>query len=189
MNVRMSRVLVLLAITVCALAATWTLAQLPARNSAAATGVAGAPGRPGPDRWGVDRLEAVRIIARYLDLSDEQADQVRQILQTTRAEVEPLRQEIRTVAPSLRDELESGNPAPQTVGRLVIQVHTLRDQIRGERQAAVESIRGLLTEEQNQKAGAILRAARLEPVIRAFGVLGLLPPPEVPRGGAGEPAE
>lgn len=165
---------------VCGLLAygTWALAQMPPPTAvegplgprAAAALVDGGP----PAR---DLLAALRTVGRYLDLTEDQVTQVREILETTHASIEAIREEIRPLAESLHDELESGAPAPEAVGQLVIQIHALRDQIKGERQSAVDSIRSLLNDEQLQKVDHVVQAARLAPVIRAFRVLGMLPPP------------
>jgi Spy/CpxP family protein refolding chaperone len=168
----------LLAVALLIAGGTWGLAQLPAASAGA---VRESPGRmrsPGVFRRGPDRVRAVEIISHYLDLTDGQASQIREILEGAQSTIKPLREEIQPLRQSLRDELDSGAAVAGSVGQLVIQIHGLGDQIRSEQQSAADSIRSLLNDEQIHKVEAVRQAAQLVPVIRAFGVLGLLPPPQ-----------
>ena len=133
---------------------------------------------PGTFRRGPDRVRAAEIISHYLDLTDGQSSQIREVLEAAQSAIKPLREEIQPLRQSLRDQLDSGAPVAEDVGQLVIQIHSLCDQIRSEQQSGADSIRSLLNDEQIHKVEAVRQAAQLVPVIRAFGVLGLLPPPQ-----------
>ncbi len=135
----------------------------------------------------MDIVRALRVVAGFLDLSDEQAEQVREILRTSADEIQTLRDQRRELEAALREELGSESPSVETVGQLTIDIHGIRQSIARTSADAFEAIRSLLTEEQLAKVEAVRLAVRLEPVVNAFKVLGLLPPPNPPIPGESDP--
>ena len=143
-------------------------------------------GPPGPVD---DILRALRIVTGFLDLSAEQSEQVKEILRTTADEVRGLRESLRELECALGEELSSDNPSVETVGQLVINIHEIRGSIAEVQQGALEAMGDLLTEGQLAKVEAVRKAARLEPVVHAFRILDLLPPPDPPVAGETDPAQ
>jgi Spy/CpxP family protein refolding chaperone len=135
----------------------------------------------------LDIVRALRLVAGYLDLSEDQAAQVREILRTSADEIHALRDQCRDLEAALRDELNAEEPSVETAGQLTIEIHGIRQAIAAASAEALESIRSLLTEEQLAKVEAVRLAARLEPVVNAFKALGLLPPPHPPIPGENDP--
>jgi len=152
------------------------------------------PGPPPPSgaegvvtRPALDVLRALRLVTGYLDLSEDQAVQVREILRTSADETLALRDQRRELEAALRDELNAEEPSVETVGQLTIEIHEIRQAMAATAADSLESIRSLLTEGQLAKVEAVRLAARLEPVVNAFKVLGLLPPPHPPIPGENDP--
>lgn len=144
------------------------------------------PGGPGP----VDgHVRPFGVLARYLELSDEQVEQIRGILEQTRANVEPLRVQIREYRHQIGEALQSGAADPTEVGTWVIEIHNLRVQIHDLHESAREAIYGVLTAEQVEKLETLKEAAKLVPVLRAARMLPWFRPlpPEEGEGGSDLP--
>lgn len=144
-------------------------------------------GEPGDHRSGRP-LQSVRIIAHFLELTEQQGEAVREILDAARVDSQLLRESIRVLEEALRVEINSDDPSEAIVGALVLEIHELKGQLQELRQGVVEDIKALLDEEQLQKLEAVRHAAALQPVVHAFHDLGLIPP-RPHRLGPGETAE
>lgn len=147
--------------------------------------VAGSGG-PGPDRH-LGFGHAIRIIVRFLDLDEGQVIAIHELLAAGREEIQPIRMQVKELEEQLKDELNN-SPSPEVAGALVIQIHTLRQDIRGIQRETAELVKAVLTDEQMNRAEAVYKAARLMPVVHAFNIVGLLPPPNPPSGGEAETA-
>ncbi|GAB4253186.1 MAG: hypothetical protein Kow00109_28830 [Acidobacteriota bacterium] len=125
------------------------------------------------------------MLARYLELTDEQVEQIQAILEQTRSDVEPLRMQIRELRRQIREALESGAPDPAQVGSWVIEIHNLRLQIRDLHESARQAVYQVLTAEQVEKLESLKEAAELMPVLRAVRMLPWFRPlpPEEGEGG------
>ena len=122
---------------------------------------------------------AQQQVIRVLALETQQVTQWDELLASRETAVKGFAEEIKGLEEQLRAELAKATPDPATVGALVIEIKGLRVQIEAANQTYVEGFEGLLTEEQTGKLQGVRRAARIEPVLPAFRLLGLLPPPEV----------
>ncbi len=112
--------------------------QLAAQPPAAPDGgVTGAPWR--------GRLE------RVLGLSDQQKAAFQKTLQQQRPEMESLHSELRGTRQKLDEALAAESPDPAVVGELAIQQHRLLDKQRAMRVLAEQTLRALLTPEQQTK--------------------------------------
>jgi len=117
------------------------------------------------------------VVTRFLQLSADQVNQWNVLLATREATVEPLQQQIRGAERQLAELLKGESPDPAAVGQLVIDVKELREQIGVAHQAYVQGFEALLTPEQKERLEFVRKAARVEPILPAFRVVGLLPPP------------
>ena len=102
----------------------------------------GPPGEPGggtQGRHGTPWLDP-GFVARVLDMTEEQVADMRVILEETHEAVEPLRLQIDELGDELRELLEGSDPDPADVGSLTIEIHELRGEIQGLRDAAVDAI-------------------------------------------------
>lgn len=120
---------------------------------------------------------AIQIVVRFLQLTDDQVSQFETLLNQRRDTIRGIAEQIRPLEEQLRNLLNSNNPDPAVVGRLVLQIHALQQQILQAQENFLTAFRNLLNDEQRARAAGVQRAARLVPVIGAFARLGLLPPP------------
>jgi hypothetical protein len=118
-------------------------------------------------------------VVRFLGLDEQQVTKWNELLDARGQAVKALRDQIKGLEEQLRAELAKATPDAAVVGGLVIQIKGLRDQIEPANQAYLDGFEAMLTEEQAGKLGAVRRAARLEPLLPAFRLFGLVPPPEV----------
>ena len=98
----------------------------------------------------------MRRLARQLNLSDAQKQQIRDIHRSARERNEQLYADFRTKFRQFRELKRAGDPAAENLRN---ELKPLRDQIRAARQATRELVRGVLTPEQRQQLDQ-LRAER-----------------------------
>jgi Spy/CpxP family protein refolding chaperone len=120
---------------------------------------------------------AKEAIVEFLALTQEQVAQWDALLAAREEAVAPLREQLRATEEQLKELLQSENPDPGAVGTLVLSGKTLREGIAAAHKNYVVAFEGLLTPEQKGRLGAIRRAARLAPLVPAFGAFGLVAPP------------
>lgn len=87
----------------------------------------------------------------YLDLSEEQRQAARAIHESFREGLRGDHEEMRGLRQQLHQALESENPDPTEVGRLMIDLHSRRDGFHAAREAATAEFEALLTPEQLEK--------------------------------------
>ncbi len=121
-----------------------------------ASGAAAQPFGPGEGERGP---RGFRGPGRFLELTEDQQEAVRQIFEQRRPELEALHEQMREKRQLLRDSLESGNPDPTLVGDLVIDGHALKKQGRALREESKKAFEALLNPDQKGKL-EILEAAR-----------------------------
>lgn len=141
------------------------LSILPLNEIAAAPGEAPALPRP------------KEVVARFLSFTPEQVAQWDALLETLQATVRPLAQQIAANDRQLADLLKQPSPDPAAIGNLILANRGLREQIRQAHQVYLTAFEALLTAPQKEKLAFIRRAERVQPIIPAFKVLGLIPPP------------
>ncbi len=109
----------------------------------------GGGGGRGPGGFMVERM------ARLLNLSDDQKSAFQKALDAQRPQLQALHQQLRDNRSKLHDALQGDNPDPATVGRLVIQGNALMKQAKGLRDQSNQTLRGLLTPDQQAKFDAL----------------------------------
>ena len=124
--------------------------------------------RAGKGRGAAGRVHRLGRMAEYLELSDQQRESARQLFQSYAEKVRPMREGQRGVREQLRTALDAPNPDPAQVGRLMIQIHDAREQVRAARKEMDRSFAALLTPEQRTKYDA-LKDARDSFGPRRFG--------------------
>ncbi len=178
-----------LAILATASALLW--AQMPQRSG----GLGFGPGREGSAARQMrhargefrDNLRALAIISAYLELTEDQKQQIRAAFEDHRQAAAGLHEQLRNLWRQLREALQADTPDALTVGNLTIQISQIRKQLHDLRETTADTVKGVLTPEQLEKVAAVQEAARLEPVIHAFRELGLIAPPEPEADGPFEP--
>jgi len=125
---------------------------------------------------GVHAGVAQRVIAEFLQLTDDQVAEWDVLIADRNAAAEPLRDQIAAVDADIQALLSGDDPDPYEVGDLVILRRDLAEQLAEVHRTYVEGFDALLTEEQQGQYHFIRRAERAQPLFPAFRTLGLLPP-------------
>jgi len=109
----------------------------------------------------------IQIVAQFLQLRPDEVQELGQLLKARQAAVVPLLQGIQQRVQQLEALLNSGG-SPADVGMLVIQIHTLQQQVAQEQQDFLSNFVNLLAPEQQQRLEAVRIAAQLQPILPAF---------------------
>ena len=147
----------------------------------ATTSLAAAQEQQGPppdDRGGGPR--PVEVVAHVLDLSEAQMNAWKTILDSSKAQAQPIADQIRSKEQALRDAMQSATPDAATVGQLVIDLKGLREQLRAVGDSAADAFVALLDDEQDATLADVEAAAALCPAVPAFLALHLIDPPQGP---------
>lgn len=108
-----------------------------------------------------DILLNPKALARFLKLTPEQVAQQKQLLEELRTTTKPLHEQIRPLEEQLRDQLDAASPDACTVGNTLVQINSLRDQIKEAREDFDEAFSAILTPEQLAKYEALKDAVRI----------------------------
>jgi len=125
---------------------------------------------------GFDALKA------YLGLTDAQAQSLTSIQQQQQQAVKGVFEQIQTKETSLHDLLDKGGADAATIGKLMLDIDTLRKQAHTANAASGDQVKALLTADQKTKLAALADTAQLMPAIHEAMMLGLVAPPAPPNG-------
>ncbi|HQT96092.1 MAG TPA: periplasmic heavy metal sensor [Thermoanaerobaculaceae bacterium] len=120
-------------------------------------------------------------VVGFLALTPGQVGQWDALLATRQQTVPPLRTQLQGIEDQLKALLGQSNPDPTAVGNLVLQAHGVRDQIKAAESAYVDGFGAMLATDQQAKFAFLHRAEKAAPLIPAFRLFALLPPPPHPR--------
>ncbi len=115
------------------------------------------------------------VVAKFLDLTADQVTQWDALLQKQAETLKPLAEQAKSNGEALRAALGQPAPDPLAVGTLVVKGKLLGEQMAAAHKDYVQGLEALLTTEQKGRLGAIRMAERLQPLLPAFRLLGLLP--------------
>ena len=166
----MRRSLPIIVVLVAILMAGVSLAQVGPRPQANPPLIQAAPAGPGLQAPLPDN--PLRVLARFFQLTPDQAAAVKQLLDARKALVAPLQQQIADKEQEFRDLLAAG-AAPAAVGAAAIALDGLRKQVGEAHRQFSENFAALLTADQKTQLQALQRAARLQPVVAAARELGI----------------
>jgi hypothetical protein len=110
----------------------------------------------------------IQIVVQFLQLRPDQVQEFGQLLQARQAAVVPLLQAIQQSMHQLEALLDSGGSPAGVVGMLVIQIHTLQQQVTQVQQVFLSKFVNLLDPEQQQRLETVRIAAQLQPILPAF---------------------
>jgi Spy/CpxP family protein refolding chaperone len=116
-----------------------------------------------------------------LQLTDQQIGQLRELRRKQAQDLKPALQQMRDEGQRLKDLLESSNPDPAAVGRQVLALRALREQMKVKRGSLSDQAQGVLTQQQRDKLKQIEGSRDLLPALRQARILGLLDAPEPDR--------
>ncbi|NWG14574.1 MAG: Spy/CpxP family protein refolding chaperone [Acidobacteria bacterium] len=117
------------------------------------------------------RGNPLETVAKFLDLSQTQVDQLKDLLEERKAKTAGIRESLQKERADLREMMNSTSPNPTLVGEAYIRIHRLRQQLADAQQAFMDSFEKILSEEQKARLKAIQRARRIAPFLRAFRAL------------------
>ena len=130
-----------------------------------------------------DYGRAVEVISKFLNLAEDQQADFVSILQENHEAIKSLEEERGILARELDELLDSGSYTLEEVGAYTEEIHAIGHAIRDIRATMRESLMDILDDEQRHKSQAVVKAAILQPVVKAFKVLDILPavvPPPTP---------
>ncbi|MGH9773637.1 MAG: Spy/CpxP family protein refolding chaperone [Candidatus Acidiferrales bacterium] len=120
------------------------------------------------------------VVASFLGFTPSQTAQFLTLLTEFQTTVQGLQAQIAPLQVQLDGLLSQPHPDPVLVGKLVVEIHALEEQVGHAIQSYQELFAGLLTQEQQQKVQGVTQASQLQPVVGAFVTLYLVPPPPSP---------
>jgi Spy/CpxP family protein refolding chaperone len=118
---------------------------------------------------------SLKILQRDLQLTDSQASQIRQLVDSRRGRLESIRQQMRPKFEELTRLLSRPNPDPNAVGKAAIAFKEAHDQVSTEQANIEKDFMNVLNDTQRQTVEK-LRSAM--PDVLALHRLGLLRPPQ-----------
>jgi Spy/CpxP family protein refolding chaperone len=136
---------------------------------------------------GGPRMGAVQTdqLKSFLNLSDQQLQDLKNVQTSFRDAAHPLMQQIREKAQTLRQTLQQDSNADVT--QLKADLASLQNQVKGLRAQYRSQAQGLLTEEQKTTLATLQKALDLIPTVHQAIGLNLLEGPEGFPGGFGGP--
>lgn len=139
---------------------------------------------------------ALESLKTFMNLSDAQIQQLKDLSDQNRASTQPLSAQVRANDLALHQLMgSSAEPDAVKAGQLVIASQKLRAQLQASRQQLVEKTTAVLTPDQQQKLATLPstvqaqrqaargRMAESWPMLRAAAQLGLIAPPAHGEGG------
>ena len=119
---------------------------------------------------GSEETTPLQVIAVFLQLQPGQVSELEELLQARHTALVPLAQQVQALVRQLDTLLNSGgNPAQ--IGAIVIQIHTLQQQIAQAQQGFLSQFLAMLNSDQLQRLQALQIAVQLQPVIPAFRLI------------------
>lgn len=121
------------------------------------------------------------VVASFLGFTPDQAAQFGALLSQFQANLHALQEQTTAQQAQLDNLLNQPHPDPAAVGKLVLQIHALQQQVAQAIQSFQTLFAGLLTAQQMEKVQGVTQASQLQPVVGAFVSLYLVPaPPSLP---------
>lgn len=146
----------------------------------------GRGGPAGPGAWGSQTAQPkFDELKAYLGLQDAQITQIQQIQKQAMESARTVMTQIQDKEKALRDLLTKGTTDAAGVGKLVLEIDTLRKQLQKSRDTAHQAAVAVLFADQKTKLSALEAAAKLAPAIAQAHALALLTPPAEGQGGFG----
>jgi Spy/CpxP family protein refolding chaperone len=152
-------------------------------------------GGPGPHPMGFGpgagpmgaggRAANLDALKTAIGLTDAQVQQLKDLRSQQFQDMKPALDEIRAKAQELRAATQAQTPDAATVGKLTLELKSLRESMQSNRTALEAKTKALLTPDQIAKLKPLEDAQKLMPAIHEAMALGLLAPPDGAGAGNG----
>lgn len=116
----------------------------------------------------------IAVIAHVLSLSEDQVHALGEFLQARVEALRPAAEQLQARQAALAEQLQSSAPDAATVGRLVIEIKTIQEQVQKAAGEANKTLDGILNAEQRTRLEQLRAASGACGVIPAFRAAGLL---------------
>ena len=107
----------------------------------------------------------IQRLNRALDLTPQQETQLRDLLSRQQSQIQPLADQVRSKAGTLRILMQQSNPDPTAVGRATLELKTLRAQVKELRGRLLTELKAILRQDQIDKLDR-LKGQRLPGILR-----------------------
>ena len=121
----------------------------------------------------------------YLNLTDAQIQSLQQLRQSEMTTLKPVLDQIAPLRQSMQTQLQSGSADAAALGKLMLSIQTLEQQVTTTRNGIHDQALALLTADQKTKLAALQSAVDLMPTIHQAMGLNLLNPPKGMEGAMG----
>jgi Spy/CpxP family protein refolding chaperone len=125
----------------------------------------------------IDR--AVDTLQQSLKLTESQTASIRELARSRRDSIRTIRDQAKPKVEQLMTLLHQTNPDPAAVGRIVIELDAIHQQVRTKQADMEKQLTGILNPEQQQIVKNLRDQAETFIALRRIGLLGA---PEFPRG-------
>ncbi|MEW5978364.1 MAG: hypothetical protein AB1898_21415 [Acidobacteriota bacterium] len=115
------------------------------------------------------------LVAAFLELSESQRTQFQFLLHNVVESTNTLTRQRLALEHQMQELLGSETPDPTSVGKLFLDIHNVQQQVAQVLRHFQESFRLMLRPDQLEKVQAVAGAAPLQPFMRAFSILHLIP--------------
>lgn len=124
--------------------------------------------------WGIpDDAPPVAVLKAVLDLSQEQIEEIRGLVEARGEAIGPLAEQIKMLERELEEELNSDAPDAVEVGNIVLEIRMLRQEVGQHKENFRMAFQALLSEEQLERIAHIYRVALAVRAAKALGQLRL----------------
>jgi Spy/CpxP family protein refolding chaperone len=148
-----------------------------------------AQGPGGPHMRGMSGPAKTTAVQTYLNLTDAQVTSLQQLRTAEAAALKPIFQQIGPLRQTLRTQEQGSSADATSVGKLVLSIQALEQQVAPIRTSYQQQALAVLTATQKTQLAALQSAAALIPAIHEAGALNLLTAPEGSEGPGGPGTE
>jgi hypothetical protein len=106
------------------------------------------------------------VLARFLELTEDQIEATKQILVDRQEALKPLREELAGLNQQWKEEMSSDEPNPTTLGEIALDRRAFGMEIAEIKKVAKEGFLALLVGDQLPRLRALRRAERLQPIVK-----------------------
>jgi peptidoglycan hydrolase CwlO-like protein len=121
------------------------------------------------------RLDALKS---YLQLSDKQVQDLTALLSSFRNAVKPIHEQIMTKQQSLKQEMAKASPDSNVVAQLLVDIKSLKNQIKTQRDGLRPQLLALLSEAQKNSLNTLEQALSLQQAAHQAAALDMIEGPQ-----------